>query len=168
MENERREAYRTEHNLHSYSTKPESNPFAGKVICGTCNHAFTRRGWKTKGEYRKVWQCQERYKEKGVLGCSSRHVDEEVLSKAFMLSWKSMIANNEDLKRRWETLAEFGSPLEQYRSIQFTDQIDSIVLKGTIGPDMILRTLDHAKIHEDGRIIVTFMDGTRTEHERGI
>lgn len=165
LEGERREAYRTEHNLHSYSTKPESNPFAGKVICGTCNHAFTRRGWKTKGEYRKVWQCQQRYKEKGTQGCSNRHIDEETLQKAFMLSWGSMVANKEELKKKWITLAEFGTPLEQYRAIQFTDQIDSKVLKGAIESNMILRTLDHIKINEDGRIIVTFMEGTITECE---
>lgn len=81
MEHERRSNYIKEHGTNSYSHRTETNPFAGKIICGTCNQVFTRKGWKTKGGYRKVWQCQERYKVKGVQGCTNRHVDEEVLKK---------------------------------------------------------------------------------------
>lgn len=30
-------------------------------------------------EFRKVWQCSERYKVKGVMGYANRHVEEETL-----------------------------------------------------------------------------------------
>ncbi|MBT2740797.1 recombinase zinc beta ribbon domain-containing protein [Bacillus sp. ISL-77] len=78
-EHQRRSNYCEEHSLNSFSRTPEANPFAGKVICGTCNQAFTRRGRKTGDNYRKVWQCQERYRVKGLQGCTNRHVDEAIL-----------------------------------------------------------------------------------------
>ena len=62
LEYDRRSNYIEEHGTNSYSHNPERNFFAGKVVCGTCNQAFTRKGWKSKNQYRKVWQCQERYK----------------------------------------------------------------------------------------------------------
>lgn len=30
---------------------------------------------------REVWQCSERYKVKGVMGCANRHVEEETFAK---------------------------------------------------------------------------------------
>ena len=84
--------------LNAYSRTPESNPFAGKVICGICNQSFTRRGWKTRSIYRKVWQCQERYRVKGVQGCTNRHVDEAILEQAFMMAWNALIDNRDEIK----------------------------------------------------------------------
>ena len=54
-----------EHGTNSYSHRPESNPFASKIICGDCNKVFARKGWRSStGVDRKVWQCSERYKVK--------------------------------------------------------------------------------------------------------
>jgi hypothetical protein len=83
-EHQRRNNYCEEQGLNAYSRTPESNPFAGKVICGTCNQSFTRKGWKTGEIYRKVWQCQERYRVKGVQGCTNRHIDEAILKQAYL------------------------------------------------------------------------------------
>ena len=55
LEYDRRSNYIEEHGTNSYSHNPERNFFAGKVVCGTCNQAFTRKGWKSKNSYRKVW-----------------------------------------------------------------------------------------------------------------
>lgn len=68
LEFERRHKYIEEHSLNSYAHYTERNPFYGKVICGECNNAFGRKTWKGKDgqQTRKVWQCNERYKVKGV------------------------------------------------------------------------------------------------------
>ena len=160
QEYDRRNRYIEEHGTNSYSHRPETNPFAGKVVCGTCNQAFTRKGWKTRDQYRKVWQCQERYKIKGVQGCSNRHIDEEVLKEAFILSWNSLLDNREELKRKWETLVEFANPLEQYRAVQFADMTENAEHITDIDTDFILRSFDHIKVYETGKIIIRFMDGT--------
>ena len=37
LEIERRRKYLEEHGTNSYSHRPESNPFASKIVCGSCN-----------------------------------------------------------------------------------------------------------------------------------
>ena len=163
LEYDRRSNYIEEHGTNSYSHNPEKNFFAGKVVCGTCNQAFTRKGWKSKNSYRKVWQCQERYKVKGVQGCTNRHIDEVILIDAFILCWNALLDNREELKKKWETTAEFGNPLEQYRAVQFADMTEGAKHIKEIDTDFILRTLDHIKVYETGKIIIRFMDGTEME-----
>ncbi|QSX09666.1 recombinase family protein [Alkalibacter rhizosphaerae] len=163
LEQERRESYINEHGISAYSQKPESNPFAGKVICGTCGHAFTRKGWKTRGEYRKVWQCQERYKVKGVQGCTNRHIDEEVLKEAIILTWNRLLEDREELMKKWEVVGEFGNPLRQYRAVQFADMAEMGHRIKEIDAEFVLKTLEHVKIFETGRIVVRFMDGREME-----
>lgn len=48
-------------------------------------------------------------------------VDEVVLKQAFMMAWNALIDNRDEIRSRWETHAEFGNPLEQYRAVQFAD-----------------------------------------------
>ena len=163
LEYDRRSNYIEEHGTNSYSHNPERNFFAGKVVCGTCNQAFTRKGWKSKNIYRKVWQCQERYKVKGIQGCTNRHIDEAILIDAFILSWNALLDNREKLKKKWETTAEFGNPLEQYRAVQFADNTEGAKHIKEIDTDFILRTLEHIKVYETGKIIIRFMDGTEIE-----
>lgn len=162
-EHQRRNHYCEEHGLNAYSRTPESNPFAGKVICGTCNQSFTRRGWKTGDRYRKVWQCQERYRAKGVQGCTNRHVDEAILEQAFMMTWNALIDNRNEIKARWETHAEFGNPLEQYRAVQFADITENAKHITEFEIDFMLKTLDHVTVFESGKLVVTFLDGTEIE-----
>lgn len=163
LEYDRRSNYIEEHGTNSYSHNPERNFFAGKVVCGTCNQAFTRKGWKSKNQYRKVWQCQERYKVKGVQGCTNRQIDEAILIEAFILSWNALLDNREELKKKWETTAEFGNPLEQYRAVQFADMTEGEKHVKEVDTEFILRTLDHIKVYETGSLIIRFMDGTEME-----
>ena len=163
LEQKRRDRYISEHGTNSYSHNPETNPFAGKVICGTCNQAFTRKGWKTGGVYRKVWQCQERYRVKGVQGCTNRHADEAVLEEAFIMAWNLLLDSREVMKERWERYAEFGNPLEQYRAVQFSDITENADHITDFDTDFMLKTLDHIKVYESGKLVVTFMDGTEME-----
>lgn len=97
LEIKRRKKYLEEHGTNSYSHRPESNPFASKIICGDCNKVFARKGWRSStGVDRKVWQCSERYKVKGVMGCANRHVEEETLVKAYLMAWNALVENRED------------------------------------------------------------------------
>lgn len=162
-EHQRRNNYCEEHGLIAYSRTPEANPLAGKVICGTCNQSFTRRGWKTGNRYRKIWQCQERYREKGVQGCTNRHVDEAILEQAFIMAWNALIDNRDEIRTRWETHAEFGNPLEQYRAVQFADLTENAKHITEFEIDFMLKALDHITVFESGKLVVTFMDGSEIE-----
>ena len=106
-----------------------------------------------------MWQCKERYRVKGIEGCTNRHVDEKVLQDVFIQAWNSLIENIDEMKKRWERYAEFGSPLEQYRAVQFADIADEVGYIENPERDFMLKVLDHITVYESGRLIVVFMDG---------
>jgi hypothetical protein len=43
----------------------------------------------------KIWQCSERYKVKGAMGCANRHVEEKTLVKAYLMAWNALVENRE-------------------------------------------------------------------------
>ncbi len=164
LEDERRKNYTKEHGTHSYSHNTEMNPFASKIICGECGMVFSRKGWVSKeGTIRKVWQCSERYKVKGVIGCDNRHVDEETLIKAYIMAWNAIVKNRDDFMEQWKEQMKSDNLLEGYRAekfIEYTEDADPITEMDT---DFMLKTLDHIKVSFDGTLTVVFLDGTEIE-----
>lgn len=98
-----------------------------------------------------------------MLGCTSRHIEESVLEEAFILAWNTLLENRDEIKKRWELYAEFGNPLEQYRALQFSDLTEDATKITSCETDFLLRTLDHIKVYESGKLIIKFMDGTELE-----
>ncbi|WP_420889922.1 recombinase zinc beta ribbon domain-containing protein [Granulicatella adiacens] len=39
------------------------------IYCSECGSAFGRKNWTTSRGKRKVWQCNNRYRIKGQIGC---------------------------------------------------------------------------------------------------
>ena len=164
LEIKRRKKYLEEHGTNSYSHRPESNPFASKIICGDCNKVFARKGWRSStGVDRKVWQCSERYKVKGVMGCANRHVEEETLIKAYLMAWNALVENREDFMEQWTEQLQSENLLEGYRAEKFIEYTDGAEPLTEMDTDFMLKTLDHIKVFEDGTLLVMFLDGTEIE-----
>ena len=164
LEIKRRKKYLEEHGTNSYSHRPESNPFASKIICGDCNKVFARKGWRSStGVDRKVWQCSERYKVKGVMGCANRHVEEKTLIKAYLMAWNVLVENREDFMEQWTEQLQSKNLLEGYRAEKFIEYTDGAEPLTEMDTDFMLKTLDHIKVFEDGTLLVVFLDGTETE-----
>ena len=164
LEIKRRKKYLEEHGTNSYSHRPESNPFASKIICGDCNKVFARKGWRSStGVDRKVWQCSERYKVKGVMGCANRHVEEETLIKAYLMAWNALVENREDFMDQWTEQLQSENLLEGYRAEKFIEYTDGAEPLTEMDTDFMLKTLDHIKVFEDGTLLVVFLDGTEIE-----
>ena len=164
LEIKRRKKYLEEHGTNSYSHRPESNPFASKIICGDCNKVFARKGWRSStGVDRKVWQCSERYKVKGVMGCVNRHVEEETLIKAYLMAWNALVENREDFMEQWTEQLQSENLLEGYRAEKFIEYTDGAEPLTEMDTDFMLKTLDHIKVFEDGTLLVVFLDGTEIE-----
>lgn len=68
-----------------------------------------------------------------------------------------------NIKKQWERFAEFGNPLEQYRAVQFADLTENAEHIASFDTDFMLKTLDHIKVYESGKLVVKFMDGTEME-----
>lgn len=165
MEMERREMYLKEHRINSYSHQTEKNPFASKIICGNCGRVFSRKGWKSGYEYRKVWQCSERYKEKGVLGCSNRHLDEDTITKVYIIAWNELVRNKEGLKAKWEKIIEGEDVLLKYKTKQIIKLVEIMSPLEEVDIDLMLKTLDIVRVYEDGRVVIKFYDGTEMEYQ---
>ena len=164
LEIKRRKKYLEEHGTNSYSHRSESNPFASKIICGDCNKVFARKGWRrSTGVDRKVWQCSERYKVKGVMGCANRHVEEKTLIKAYLMAWNVLVENREDFMEQWTEQLQSENLLEGYRAEKFIEYTDGAEPLTEMDTDFMLKTLDHIKVFEDGTLLVVFLDGTEIE-----
>lgn len=164
LEIKRRARYLEEHGTNSYSHRMESNPFASKIICGNCNKVFARKGWRSStGVNRKVWQCSERYKVKGVKGCDNRHVEEETLVKAFLMAWNVLVEKREDFMEQWKEQMQSENLLESYRAEMFMEYTDGAEPLTEMDTDFMLKTLDHIKVFEDGTLLVVFLDGIEIE-----
>ncbi len=119
LEMKRRERYLEEHNITRFSQNTEANPFSSKIICGECNRAFARKGWRTPSGDRKVWQCSERYKVKGVLGCGNRHIYEETLIEIYLMAWNRLLECREMLLTEWEEKMQGEDLLARFRAMDF-------------------------------------------------
>lgn len=50
--------------------------------------------------------------------------------------------------------------MEQYRAVQFSDLTENAEHIRYFDTEVMLKTLDHIKVYESGKLVVTFMDGT--------
>jgi len=161
LEMQRRNEYLKEHSLKSYSCRTETNPFYGKVICGECNNAFGRKTWKGK---RKIWQCNERYKIKGIQGCDNRHIEETSIEQVFIIAWNTVIDNIENCRNKWQELLNGDDLLKVYRAKDFMKLTENAEHISKVDTDFMLRVLDKIVICENGEIIIKFYDETEIEY----
>lgn len=160
----RRKEYLQEHGTNSYSNNTENNPFASKIVCGACGKVFARKGWRSsKGVDRKVWQCSERYKVKGVIGCANRHVEESTLEKAFIMAWNGILENKEYFLKKWEEQKDSENLLEVYRAKDFQELVSNAGKIDYMNIDFMLQTLECINVFENGALKVVFLEGTEIE-----
>lgn len=165
LEIKRRKKYLEEHGTNSYSHRTECNPFASKIVCGgEFNKIFAGKVWRSRtGVDRKVWQCSERYKVKGVMGCANRHVEEETLIKAYLMAWNALVENRADFMEQWTEQLQGENLLEGYRAKKFIEYTDGAEPLKEMDTNFMLKTLDHIKVFENGTLLVVFLDGTEIE-----
>lgn len=99
----RREKYCEEHHTNAHAQLTETKPLSCKVICGECNHLYTRVHY-TYRDGRKVakWRCASTNKAGGARVCSNRYVLEEALIKLFIMSWNEIAGNYDEYKDFWK------------------------------------------------------------------
>lgn len=159
----RRKRYLKEHGTKSYSRNSESNPFASKIVCGSCNKVFARKGWRTPTGDRKVWQCSERYKVKGVMGCGNRHIDEETLIQIYLMAWNKLLECRDALVPEWEEAVKGDDLLVRFRAMDLMEFTKEAQPLKELDVDLMLRTVDYIKVCENGMVVTVFLDGTEIE-----
>ena len=162
LEEKRRKEFMKAHRIKAFSSNIGENPFASKVICGECGEAFGRKKWRPRpGEYRSVWQCNARYREKGVMGCANRHIDESTLEQVFIKSWNALMENKDACIKKWQQLQKGKNPLLAYRAEKLLEYADKEVL--AFDAEQMHVTLEYIVIYETGKISVKYLDGTVIE-----
>ena len=162
LEEQRRREYMKLHHIKAYSSDLANNPFASKIICGECGEAFGRKKWRPRpGEYRSVWQCNARYRVKGVMGCANRHIEESTLDEIFVKAWNSLMENKEACMQKWERMRKGKNPLLTYRAEQLIKYANMDMQK--FDAEQMHRILECIMIFETGKISVRYLDGTIVE-----
>jgi DNA invertase Pin-like site-specific DNA recombinase len=161
LEIDRRREFAREHNTKVNVANP-NNPFAGKVICGSCGKTYGRKVWNSTNERlrRHVWVCCGKYEVKGEKGCCNRHIDERELEKAFIKGWNALVSEKEKHKSRWKEQQKDDNQLMRFRAGQFLKMFDDIGMVKEAKVDHILTTIDSIRVFEEGQLTIKFLEGS--------
>ena len=139
----------------------ENNNFTRKVFCAECGSAFGRKNWTTSQGKRKVWQCNNRYRVKGQIGCQNNYIDEETLEKAVVMAVELLSENVDLLHGKWNKILEEKRPLEKHYSLKLAEMINKPLWE--FDYHEMCQILDNIIITEDGQITVRFLEGTEVD-----
>ena len=160
LELERRQNYMTAHSLRTMGRYTDEQPFSNRVLCGECGKVFWRRTWYRLNNTYKVWQCGNRYREKGVVTCHSENLKESDLQVAFVMAWNGILENRAEFTETWKAQAENGNALERFRAKQMLELTKMKLLKEI---DLLLvgKVLDYVIVRHGGELEFHFLDGTQ-------
>lgn len=165
FEMERRKKFAAEHGLQKIEYATADNPFAGKVICGCCGKVFGRKVWNSTDERlrRIIWRCNGKYPAKGMKGCDSKHIYDEVLYQVFINTFNALLENKDYFIAKWKERLKSDNALYRYKARQFM----KIILEA--GPltefkiDLYNALIEKMTVVDGKQIIVTLLDGTALE-----
>lgn len=125
LEMERRRNYALQYGIQKLEYATTDNPFAGRVICGSCGKVFGRKVWNSTDERlrRVIWRCSGKYPTKGEKGSESRHIDDDVLYKAFIYTFNLLIDDKDYFIEKWNKRLESANALQRYKAAQFIEII---------------------------------------------
>lgn len=165
LEMERRRNFALQYGIQKLEYATTSNPFAGRVICGSCGQVFGRKVWNsTDDRFRRIiWRCNGKYPTKGEKGCESRHVDDGVLYQAVVNVFNMMVESKEAFFDKWQRMRESGSSLQRYKVKQFANIIADRGRIKEFDVDLYFALVEKIVVFDDGRLIVVLLDETEVE-----
>ena len=167
LEMERRRNFALKYGIQKLEYATTDNPFAGRVICGSCGRVFGRKVWNSTSEKlrRIVWQCNGKYLAKGEKGCGSRHIDDAVLYQAFVDVFNAMVEQKEYFLEKLQSRLASNNVLVQYKARQFIRILTEAMVIKEFDVDLYFALTEKSTVYEDGRLMVSLLDGTDIECE---
>ena len=167
LEMERRRNFVLENGIQKLEYATTDNPFAGRVICGSCGKAFGRKVWNSTDDRlrRIIWRCNGKYVEKGKKGCDSRHIDDGVLEQAFVNVFNAIVENKEYFIGKWRGMLESDNALVRYKAKQFIEIISGVRLIVDFDIDLYFAMVEKITVIGGKQVIVSLIDGTQVECE---
>ncbi len=165
LEMERRRNFALKYGIQKLEYATTSNPFAGRVICGSCGKIFGRKVWNSNDEKlrRIIWRCNGKYPSKGEKGCESRHIDDAVLYQAFVNAFNMMVENKGYFLSKWQALQESDNPLRRYKANQFAKIITERGPINQFEVELYFALTEKVVVNGEGRLMVVLLDGTEIE-----
>ena len=160
LEIKRRENYMAQHGLRTMGRYTDEQPFTSRVICGECGKVYWRRSWYRMGKTVKVWQCGDRYIEKGVQGCKNINLHEEELHNGFIRVWNGILTSKQERMTNWLEDTDSENPLVAFRAKQMMDLTEDAVPMRTLDVMVVSKVLDYVTVYDDGKLIFRLLDGT--------
>lgn len=100
---------------------------------------------------------------KGVLECGNRHIYEETLIEIYLMAWNRLLECREMLVPEWERKMQGVDLLERFRAKDFMEITKDARRIKELDIDLMLRTMNYIKVHENGVVMTVFLDGTEIE-----
>ena len=165
LEMERRRNFSLQYGIQKLEYATTDNPFAGRVICGSCGKAFGRKVWNSTDDRlrRLIWQCNGRYAEKGKKGCTSRHIDDGVLYRAFIEVFNAIVENRDYFIGRWQERLDSENVLLRYKTRQFVEIVSSRQKINEFDIDLYFAMVEKITVIGRKQVIVSLIDGTEIE-----
>jgi len=167
LEMARRRDFALKYGMQRIEYATADNPFAGRVICGTCGKVFGRKVWNSTDERlrRLIWRCNGKYPAKGEMGCDSRHIDDGVLYQAFIEVFNTLVENKDYFMGKWQERLESDNVLVRYKAKQFMGIFKEANKVREFDVDLYFALVEKVTVHDGKRIIVSLLDGTDIECE---
>ena len=164
LESKRRRKFCEEHHIKKLDTRVA---FSGKLICSKCGNVYGRKTWiKPTGVQRKVWMCSTRYKTKGVKGCGTGHVDEEVLKRVFIEVFNTLVDNKQYFLDKWQQDMTDADVLKKYRLKEFSGILEHEDKMVEFNEDICMQMLKQIDVVDDKKqLVVHLLDDSSLECE---
>lgn len=160
QEIERRRQYMETHGIRTMGRYTDTQPFSNRVFCGVCGNVYWRRTFTRLNTKMIIWQCGNRYKEKGTVGCKSDNLREADLHKAFIMAWNAMLENREEYLPKWQEQSKSDNPLVAFRANQFMAGTAKAEPMIDLDCSLVGKVFDYCVVQPLGIINFYFLDGT--------
>lgn len=161
LEKARRQAFSEKYGLKRGDYATNTNPFAGRIICGCCGGVYGRKIWNSNDERlkRTVWQCNNKYVTKGRKNCDNRHINDEVLYMAFVSAFNAVLENREHFMSKWNEQINSEDILKRVTAKRFIDIFKEAEPLEQFDIELYFKMVEKIVVYEDSRLIISFLDG---------
>lgn len=103
------------------------NCFASRITCGDCGGFYGRKVWHSNTKYAQtIWQCNNKFHKRQY--CLTPHLKEEVIKKAFVEAFNSLIENKEEILSDYDELVKRITDSSKEEAEMETIEVDSQLL----------------------------------------
>ncbi|MFX4263138.1 recombinase family protein [Pelotomaculum propionicicum] len=98
------------------------NCFASRIVCGDCGSFYGRKVWHSGSQYAStVWQCNRKFNKQEF--CTTPHLKEESIKRAFLEAFNSLIDNKAEILENYDgIIARITDCRRQEKEIEKIDE----------------------------------------------